>query len=138
MCSPEFPPGHCIIHREYVAAGYIRYANAIIYHKIVTDMRLNGKTDRQFILFIQVLELQDKVSDGRLKIFLTFMMNHQKKKCSFLAIQGKVKIFHRQFLAFGRRIYKRNHSLSLCKRVNTYPNTEIRHQTKETARRAWV
>lgn len=93
MCSPEFPPGHCIIHREYVAAGYIRYANAIIYHKIVTDMRLNGKTDRQFILFIQVLELQDKVSDGRLKIFLTFMMNHQKKNVRSWQSRERLRFF---------------------------------------------
>ena len=66
-CDPnfqEFLPIHCIIHCELLAAKHFRYKDVIkTVLDIVNFILVNGKNHRQFLNFVEELELEDAPSD---------------------------------------------------------------------------
>ncbi|XP_076067645.1 general transcription factor II-I repeat domain-containing protein 2A-like [Oratosquilla oratoria] len=60
----EFLPVHCFIHRKHLEARYFKYEDVIkSVLEIVSFIRSNGKSHRQFRNVIEELDLEDKPSD---------------------------------------------------------------------------
>ncbi|KAJ3646454.1 hypothetical protein Zmor_024042 [Zophobas morio] len=61
---PDFIPVHCIVHREHLVAKYFNFEHIFkIVLKIVNFIRTNAKNHRQFVNFINEIDVEEQPSD---------------------------------------------------------------------------